>query len=204
MRITSTGQMVVTLESPTLSTSVISTTANNPATNTWVLLSYTVSYASQVTTITPYLSAVAGTPSSNTNLLFRETVSSVLTLGMSSVSNFNGFIYNFKLWNTAYTSFTIENTGTELCSGSGGSTCFGTCSYLEYFSASCQACLGICTTGCTRANSCNICWDPLCAICTGFGIELCTNCVTNASGVGLTACTCNTNYMTSTDGFSCQ
>ncbi|CAG9312400.1 unnamed protein product [Blepharisma stoltei] len=48
-----------------------------------------------------------------------------------------------------------------------------------------------CTNGCVRNTSCNVCDDPLCSICSGFLVGLCTQCILNASG---TPCICNLGY----------
>ncbi|CAG9335911.1 unnamed protein product [Blepharisma stoltei] len=194
--------MTLTLQSPSLTTTSVTSNTLSITTGVWILLSYTVVYSSYSTTITPYLNNVAVTGTTSSEYVYRESAASTLYIGQGN-SYFSGFIYNFKLWNTNYSPFTTEYTGTELCT-SGGSACFGTCTFGQYYdtvTSQCKPCSS-CSKGCTRASSCNICYDPLCSVCTGFGSGKCTTCITNASKTAATDCACNSGYYLS-DPFTC-
>ncbi|CAG9314446.1 unnamed protein product [Blepharisma stoltei] len=198
----SAGVLTATLENPSQTTTSASTTALS-AFSGWSYLSFTITYVTGSTTITAYKNGAAGTALSNTAYLYRDAASDVLYLGKSSTSStFVGFIYYFSLWNTAITDFSSKFTipcGTSLTT-----SCLWSCPIGQYYAtSSCTSCNSCGSMGCRRAISCNICADPLCAQCTGFGTNLCTLCVTHASGGGATPCSCDTNYIASADGFSC-
>ncbi|CAG9329647.1 unnamed protein product [Blepharisma stoltei] len=196
----SSGVVKATLENPSQSTTSATTTALS-AFSGWTYLSFTITYTSGATTITAYKNGSAGTTLSNTAYIFRDAGSDYLYIGKSSSSNFSGFIYYFSLWNTAITDFSSKFSvpcGTSLVT-----SCLWSCTIAQYYASSSCASCSCSGLGCRRAGSCNICYDPLCSQCSGFGANLCTLCVNHASGGLTTPCSCDANYSLSADGFSC-
>ncbi|CAG9310521.1 MLEC_2 [Blepharisma stoltei] len=198
--ITETGVLKITLENQLEAALLVTTNSLSPANSAWVYLSYVISFASPSTTIRPYLNNAAQTSATQSGYIYRDPVSNTIILGKSSASNFNGYIYQFQLWNSAVSNFNAQYSD-QICGTGATASCLWSCEFLYWInSGTITACDGSCSNGCTRNGSCNVCHDPLCSVCRGFIDGLCDQCVTNASG---TPCTCNAGYMLSPSGFSC-
>ncbi|CAG9326220.1 unnamed protein product [Blepharisma stoltei] len=158
----------------------------------WNYLAITFEYVYGVTTIKICLNNECFIENPFSNAVFRDLTSSNLMIGKSSNSGFTGFISSFTLWNIPITD--LSSIINDFVCGTGqGSNCLISCDLSKYWDGStCTAC-NSCSTGCVRAGTCNICNDPLCSICTGFGSGACTQCAGNASGAP-NACVCNGGY----------
>ncbi|CAG9312421.1 unnamed protein product [Blepharisma stoltei] len=195
------GIMTIVLESKTESTTTITTVALNPSNSAWVYMSFIISFSSSTTstTIVPYLNNSPQTSATSSGYIYRDAVNNVLILGKSSSSNYLGYIYQFTLWNVATSNFNTQYSN-QICGSGAIASCLWTCPLSQWMNGSTPTNCNSCTNGCVRNVSCNVCYDPLCSVCTGFLTGLCTQCVSNASG---TPCSCNIGYMLSADGFSC-
>ncbi|CAG9321670.1 unnamed protein product [Blepharisma stoltei] len=196
----SNGQTTITLQSPL---QVVSTATASALTFTgWGYISISVKYLNGGSTITNYINNIAGTPISSTSKIFRDALSSALILGKSSSSSsFSGFLYWITVWNSALSDFSAEKN--NLCGTGLGSSCLWNCDISQYYTGSACSSCSTCPLGCRRSNSCNVCYDTLCATCSFFNSGQCSACVTHASVLAGGICACNANYIPSTDGFSC-
>ncbi|CAG9335140.1 unnamed protein product [Blepharisma stoltei] len=168
--------------------------------STWAYASYSVGFSSKASTITPYLNNVAGTATSVTNYVFRLQSGGTLYIGKDGTHYFTGFISYFQLWGVTITSF---STAYNLYGFSGGiANTLWPCSIDQYYNGTaCESCLGTCSSGCARANSCNICVNDLCTKCNYFTTGTCYECVAHASGA---TCACDSDSLLSADGCSCD
>ena len=146
--------------------------------NAWSFITITVEFITDTTSITVYINNLQTSYSTYSNQIFIDTSPSTIIIG----SSYTGFVYGFKLWNSAVYSFSTE-VNDEVCGTATGFTCLLTCNYNEYFTTSCQPCLNTCTSGCVRSTSCNICNSDLCLLCAYFG-EPCTSCASPAALFG--------------------
>ncbi|CAG9321665.1 unnamed protein product [Blepharisma stoltei] len=164
----------------------------------WYYLSFSVSYSQDTVPVSIYKNgSKQNTATLTQNKIFRVS-SSLINVGARLPGSFVGFIYSFALWNEVTSDFSSQLS--QPCGSSVGDvSCLWSCDVNQYKDLQGYKYCHDCYNGCTTKNSCNICDDPLCAVCTGFGSEMCTTCVDNASG---TPCACNANYI-SPDGFSC-
>ncbi|CAG9327428.1 unnamed protein product [Blepharisma stoltei] len=111
-----------------------------------------------------------------------------------------GFFYSFAMYNYAKTYSEIQLTLgiCSSCSACPGvlNYCLPTCDKTEYVddNGNCQKCLSSCTGICSRAGTCNLCYDDLCYKCTKYESGTCSQCVENAilkSG----QCECQSGYI---------
>ena len=179
-----------------------SITTSSATISTWSFITITSEFITGTTSITTTINNSQTFYSTYLNQIFEDTNPSTIVIG----SSYTGFVYGFKLWNSAVYSFSNE-VNNEICGTSSGFTCLLTCSYNDYYSNSCQPCLGSCTSGCVRSTSCDVCNSDLCLTCTSFG-DTCTSCVSSTtlgSGIccqlGCSSCssfwvcnTCNSGY----------
>ncbi|CAG9335154.1 unnamed protein product [Blepharisma stoltei] len=193
----STGSFSIRLENSARGLLPVTLSLASPL-NTWKYLSVTSIYYLGSSTLTIYIN---GSPVSSlliSNRLFRDTSTSSLIIGKSTTSGFVGFIRSFQMWNTPISDF--SSFINAVCGS--GSACLWSCDLSHFYDGANYISCNSCSLGCVRANTCNICYDLLCSVCTGFDSGKCTQCVANASGApGL--CACNTGFVASTDGFSC-
>ncbi|CAG9335141.1 unnamed protein product [Blepharisma stoltei] len=196
--LSSTGSISATMTDPSQATSPQSLSSGTTLTN-WNYLSVTFSYTSDITTLTIYVNGGSVATLPITNYILRDLSSTYLMIGKSSSSSgFVGFINSFQLWNSPISSFTAYINAP--CGS--GHACLWSCDLTSYYGgAICTSC-NSCSSGCVNGNSCHICDDILCSVCTGFSSGKCTQCVSNAS-LSPTTCVCNEGYRTSDDGFSC-
>ncbi|CAG9330128.1 unnamed protein product [Blepharisma stoltei] len=191
----SSGSLTATLDNFTMS-AVTALTLPLSEFSGWTYLSFTILFAEGVTTITVYKNGATGQKANPGNYLYREPSSDLLYIGKSaSNSTFSGFIYQFSLWNIAITDFSTKlliPCGTSL-----DTSCLWSCPISHYYNeSSCVLCPSTCThIGCRTENSCNLCDDPFCSKCSGFGPNLCTLCVAHASKGPTTPCSCDINYI---------
>ncbi|CAG9335204.1 unnamed protein product [Blepharisma stoltei] len=180
-------------------TPIITPAISNPP--GWNHISFTVISSITATSITIYSNNEAVTPITVNGKIFRDQASKTLYIGKSTTATFQGFIYWFTLWNVPITDFSSQVN--NLCGTGLGKSCLWTCDINNYYTgSSCSSC-NSCSLGCRRSQNCNICYDLLCDTCSGFDSGECINCVSNATpSAGV--CACNTNYLVSGDGLSCN
>ncbi|CAG9335172.1 unnamed protein product [Blepharisma stoltei] len=201
LQIISDGSMRVKLVDNMQVESVISLTQSTLLL-AWNYISAVVAYTSSTTIFEIYINGNLVDSLSSPNLIFRDQSSTNLKLGKYSSSGFVGFLYSFQLWNVRISDFLSILNGFSFCGAGLKSSCLSTCSYSAYQDgASCLSCSS-CTKGCVRGNSCNICYDILCLVCSGFGAGKCTQCISSANLVS-GSCFCNPGYGASVDGLSC-
>ncbi|CAG9335193.1 unnamed protein product [Blepharisma stoltei] len=196
--LSSTGTITANMENPS-QTLTLQSLSSSSSLNSWIYLSYTFSYNLDTTNIVIYINGALVATSAITNYIIRDVPGTKLILGKSSASGFIGFINTFQLWNVPISDFS-SYVNNIICGTGLGHSCLWSCDLSNYWSGSSYSACNSCSKGCVRAGTCNICYDLLCSVCTGFGSGKCIQCVSNASGA---PCACNTNYMTSSDGFSC-
>ncbi|CAG9335195.1 unnamed protein product [Blepharisma stoltei] len=196
--LSSTGSITANMENPS-QTLTLQSLSSSSSLNSWIYLSYTFSYNLDTTNIVIYINGASIATSAISNYIIRDVPGTRLILGKSSASGFIGFINTFQLWNVPISDFS-SYVNNIICGTGLGHSCLWSCDLSNYWSGSSYSACNSCSKGCVRAGTCNICYDLLCSVCTGFGSGKCTQCVSNASGA---PCACNTNYMTSSDGFSC-
>ncbi|CAG9321664.1 unnamed protein product [Blepharisma stoltei] len=161
----------------------------------WCHIAFSMEYVDDSAKARFYLNSDIKNTISTQYALFRDNSSQTLLLGKSQTSSFVGFIYAFTLWNQATTDFFTNMP----CSGiTLDASCLWACDIFMYNEGGNYVTCNNCYNGCVRGKSCNICKDPLCKICTGFG-DQCSECVENASG---TPCACLAGF-SSPGGFSC-
>ncbi|CAG9335153.1 unnamed protein product [Blepharisma stoltei] len=201
LTVSSTGAITALMEDTAQATSTRTLSPSSSFTG-WAYVSFTLYYTSNASPIILYINGVSAGSTTISGRIYRDQASTNLQLGKSSSSGFVGFIYYFQLWNTRITGFSAIINGFTFCGSGLGASCLSTCGISTYKNgASCSAC-NSCSTGCIRANTCNICDDLLCSICAGFGSGKCNNCVSNASKNPIN-CVCDSGFRTSNDGFSC-
>ncbi|CAG9327445.1 unnamed protein product [Blepharisma stoltei] len=106
--------------------------------------------------------------------------------GNFEVCAFNGYIYSFEMYNYGKSySEIIQGLGT--CSSCSAcpvvlNSCLPNCDKDEYAdeNGACQKCSSKCSWICSRADTCNLCYDDLCYKCTKYEIGACTQCVAHA------------------------
>ena len=135
--------------------------------------------------------------------LFMSTQKDDATSNAESENPFNGFMYDFNLYNRLAT--TLEGDAWI------ASTCSGTCAICPADRATClwdtevsnfgqddaTACDAPCgTDGCVREEDCNLCDDRLCQTCLNFDsdVSICSQCISDASGAPSTICECDSDY----------
>ncbi|CAG9327439.1 unnamed protein product [Blepharisma stoltei] len=102
-------------------------------------------------------------------------------------SGLNGFLYSFALYNYGknYNEILLSLGTCSSCSACPGilNYCLPTCDKTEYVDndGNCQKCPSSCHGICSRASSCNLCYDDLCYKCTKYEIGACIQCVENAT-----------------------
>ncbi|CAG9335952.1 unnamed protein product [Blepharisma stoltei] len=199
--ISANGALTIILENRLEATTPITTAALNPSNSGWVYISFVASFSSSTisTTIVPYLNNSPQTSITTTQYIYRDAAGNSIYLGQNSLSKFVGYIYQFTLWNVAVSNFNTQYSD-QICGSGAVASCLWACSLTQWMNGATITNCDSCPCGCVRSGSCNVCFDPLCSICTGFLTGLCTQCVSNASG---SPCACNPGYMLSTDGFSC-
>ncbi|CAG9335958.1 unnamed protein product [Blepharisma stoltei] len=199
--ISANGVLTIILENRLEATTTVTTAALNPSNSAWVYISFATSFSSSTlsTTIVPYLNNSPKTSITTNQYIYRDATNNAIILGKSSSSNFLGYIYQFTLWNVAVSNFNTQYSD-QICGTGATASCLWTCPLSQWMDGATPTNCNSCTNGCVRNVSCDVCFDPLCSVCTGFLTGLCTQCVSNASG---TPCTCNAGYVASTDGFSC-
>ncbi|CAG9312411.1 unnamed protein product [Blepharisma stoltei] len=201
--ISASGVMTIILESIAETTTTVTTAALNPSNSAWVYISFIVSFSSATTstTIVPYLNNSPQASVTSSGYIYRDAINNYLILGKSSLTNFLGYIYQFTLWNAAVSNFNTQYSD-QICGTGAVANCLWTCPLSQWMNGATPTNCNSCTNGCVRNVSCNVCFDPLCSVCTGFLTGLCTQCVTNASGAP-SSCACSAGYILSSDGFSC-
>ena len=157
-------------------------TTSSTTISEWSFITVTVEFITDTTSITTYINNVQTFYSTYLDQIFTDTSPSTITIG----SAYTGFVYGFKLWNSAVYSFSTE-TNDQICGTGSGLTCLLTCSYDEYYTTSCQACLNTCTAGCVRITSCDVCNSDTCLVCTSFG-DTCTSCMDSITPVDGLCC----------------
>ncbi|CAG9324246.1 unnamed protein product [Blepharisma stoltei] len=167
----------------------------------WTYLSYTISYESSVTSLWAYENNREIITRGFPDLLFRDIVNSTLFIGKSLKSHFKGFLYKLQIWNSGNKFEDSESLG--ICGPSLGD-CLSPCKINEFYSVEhdkCKGCPSSCNKGCIIDDTCNICQDPLCAICPNFGKTNCVECIPHASGIEKFNCV--ENYCLSLDRLKC-
>ncbi|CAG9312392.1 unnamed protein product [Blepharisma stoltei] len=203
--ISSSGSMTIVLESNIESMTTVMTAVLNPSNSAWVYISFIISFSPSTssTTIAPSLNNSPQTSTTSNGYIYRDAVSNALILGKSSSSNFFGYIYQFTLWNVAVSNFNTQYSD-QICGAGAINSCLWTCPLSQWMNEVTPTNCNSCTNGCVRNESCNVCEDPLCSVCTGFLVGLCIQCISNASG---TPCACNIGYywdLTSNKCLSCD
>jgi cysteine-rich repeat protein len=118
---------------------------------------------------------------------------------------FEGYLYAFDIFNEAKTLTQLTalrgSCGSCQCPA-GASSCLPICKFTEYVDSAnkCQPCLAACTEGCSKANSCNLCSDELCKICSNYSAGSCTQCFPGTQLIN-GKCSCITGYFV--QGQSC-
>ncbi|CAG9326437.1 unnamed protein product [Blepharisma stoltei] len=195
----SNGSLIVTLEDPTEVTTAYTTSALTMT--GWNYLSFTISYSSISSTVSVYLNNILKNTANYPTLLFRDVVSKTIIIGKSTTTLFKGFVYEFTLWNSAVTDFSGKVN--DLCGTSQGSACLWTCNINQYYYISgCSSCSS-CTNGCRNSDSCNICYDPRCEICSDFELGSCTQCFIGAN-LEFGSCVCDENYYWNVNSGACE
>ena len=171
----------------------------------WVEVSVMLGRTGYSTEVRIYVNGVSGSVSSLPNTFFHDVESNTFELGRSKALGkyMKGFIYEIRLYNTIVP---ISAPGTSC--GCGGCTvdgkCLLDCGYLFYFDSTCKPCLGICSTGCTNGNNCNLNLDKLCLASTGFQPTDCVSCISLATGAGNNCqCIANAAYNSNTGACEC-
>ena len=154
--------------------------------NQWVFGAYTISFASDTTTVT-YTTATAVTSVLSVNGYAFHDSGSLMWIGKYATYAYyyQGFIYSFTLWQTAITSFTsaYDTCGTGL-----GNSCVTNCGLTQYYNpyeGTCASCDSACTSGCATWGTCAKCQYPGCATCTDFNAT-CSPTVTSPCNPGYT------------------
>ena len=174
-----------------LGTAQIATTDPSAAFTTWGYVSVSVCTDATGVTLTSYLDNLVISTKVLLLASFRDTSASPLILGKTSSSNYQGFIYSIKIWDTALAFFAYEYLD-EICGKSMASGCLSECSMQTYLYRSCTSCSNGCSTGCVDSRTtCTICSSYLCEYCSNFATTTCEQCVANASGQ---PCACNAGY----------
>ncbi|CAG9320645.1 unnamed protein product [Blepharisma stoltei] len=190
--------------------------------DTWSHISYTLNIQTSVgTEIISYINASPVKTYTESDDYFLDATSNYLfTIGaawsdQTTRTNFyEGFIYELKIWNNIINTDTDWGITNSLCISnptsctycpSAASICLPECNIGDYYdptTPSCGTCKASCTTGCLNANYCNLCYDPVCSICTDFSSTSCTTCKTHATSTS-GSCVCGNPYFFDTSSETC-
>ena len=93
-------------------------TTSTPTISVWSFITITVEFITDTTSITTTINNVQIFYSTYLNQIFTDMSPSTITIG----SAYTGFVYGFKLWNSAVYSFSTE-VNDEVCGTASGFTC---------------------------------------------------------------------------------
>ena len=137
----------------------------------WSFITITTEFITDTTTITTTIANTQYFSMSYLNYIFQDINPTTLQIGDA----FTGFVYGFKFWNSAVSSFSYEYND-EICGTGLQFACLFLCSYDQYYyDLSCMTCKVSCTAGCVRGSSCNLCNADSCLLCGSF-TGPCTSC----------------------------
>jgi len=109
---------------------------------------------------------------------------------------YTGFLWEIRIYNSHKGPTTLlESSGCDSCSFcpiDNQNECLPSCLITEFWDGNdCVECDSECTSGCSRQHTCNLCANFLCASCSSFEEEDCSECKANASG---NPCVCDPGY----------
>jgi cysteine-rich repeat protein len=172
----------------------------------WHHVGFALSYAqaSSNTTVTIFLNNASQVFSFSGQFIDNNKNRHWIGWSSQKLRSFEGYLYAFDIFNEAKTLTQLTARGS--CSGcqcpAGASSCLPVCKFTEYVDSAnkCQPCLAVCSEGCSKATSCNLCSDELCKICSNYSAGSCTQ---GFSGTQLVdgKCSCITGYFV--QGQSC-
>ena len=162
------GTFTVQLISDTSITS--SYLSSSTAISGWSFFTLTVEFLTDTTSITATINNAQYFSSTYLDAIFTDASQSTLVIGNA----YTGFVYGFKFWNSAVTSFSNE-VNDEVCGVGNLFACLSTCTYLEYYDSVCEPCESSCIYGCVRGDSCDLCSSDLCTVCSTF-TSICASC----------------------------
>ncbi|CAG9321329.1 unnamed protein product [Blepharisma stoltei] len=120
---------------------------------------------------------------------------------------FRGFIYEMQIYNN-FNEYPnpaqAVNCGCRGCGNIEFTDCLMSCDYNQFYdfdSEKCKNCDEKCKFSCMGSGNCNLNFDPMCSIATGFNTEDCITCVDGAIGAG-DKCTCD--YRHELSGITCK
>ncbi|CAG9327430.1 unnamed protein product [Blepharisma stoltei] len=131
---------------------------------------------------------------------YKEIPGMIHKIGNLNGNSFIGFLYSLAMHNYGKTyNEILPSLGTcDSCSACPGilKSCLPTCGETEYVdeNGNCQKCPSECSWICSRAGTCNLCYDDLCYKCTKYEIGACTQCVENAV-LSSGQCECQSGYI---------
>ncbi|CAG9327438.1 unnamed protein product [Blepharisma stoltei] len=111
-----------------------------------------------------------------------------------------GFLYSLAMYNYGknYNELKMSLGACDSCSACPAvlKSCLPTCGETEYVdeNGNCQKCPSECSWICSRAGTCNLCYDDLCYKCTKYEIGTCIKCVENAV-LSSGQCECQSGYI---------
>ena len=109
---------------------------------------------------------------------------------------YTGFLWEIRIYNSHKGPTTLlESSSCDSCSFcpiDNQNECLPSCLITEFWDGNdCVECDSECTSGCSRQHTCNLCANSLCASCSSFEEEDCSECKANASG---NPCVCDPGY----------
>ncbi|CAG9327451.1 unnamed protein product [Blepharisma stoltei] len=160
----------------------------NANTREWELLSFSLSFDHLSKTSKVIISRNRNYYQEIITSYYKEVVNMTYHIGndIQGGCGFIGYMYSFSMYNYGKSySEIIAGLGTcTSCSACPGvlNSCLPTCGQDEYVdeNGNCQKCLSKCSWTCSRADTCNLCYDDLCYKCTTYEIGACIQCIANA------------------------
>ncbi|CAG9327429.1 unnamed protein product [Blepharisma stoltei] len=131
---------------------------------------------------------------------YKELPGMIHSIGNLNGDSFIGFLYSLAMYNYGKTyNEILPSVGTcSSCSACPAvlKSCLPTCNATEYVdeNGNCQKCPSECSWICSRAGTCNLCYDDLCYKCTKYEIGTCIQCVENAA-LSSGQCECQSGYI---------
>ena len=152
---------------------------------------------------------IPSTPIYLSDVPFVDIRNSVLILGGSNYisSYFTGFIYEISIY-TYQADINSLVLDSEVCGTCNqcplSGMCFSACNITSYpISNSCQKCPESCSTGCINDNSCSLCADANCLVCSSYTEDTCTQCNIGYELLNRICVACNSTSYYDASSFAC-